>query len=273
MSLMKRASSTPPSARMRALRGSSNSTRPLGGGAMLASLALHAAAVGGMVWATWFRASPGDERAAMSLTFAAPQEADASQDPAPETLPPLDWREPTTAEVVELPFELTPADETRFDPQFTEVHEPTQAIARWMNTPWSKLAGGTATSAPASGGAGELQVAVLAPATQPPQPDPLAETPPPVSQLQLAQLIHRPDPHYPNASLRLREQGTTLLRLHVNEAGVVRDVVVVRSSGSQRLDRAAAEGVKSWRFEPARRDGTAIATSVLHQVTFTLGES
>lgn len=269
-------SSPRPLARRRARLASSDATRSLGGGALLASLAIHALAVGGVVWATWFRTTPGDGQPAMSFEFAAAQETDAAQEPSPEPLPPLDWREPTAAEVVELPFEFTPADETRFDPQLTEVREPTRAIARWMDTPWTKLAGGASTSAPASGGAGELQVAALAPSPQPAQPDPLAQTPPPeqpTSRLQFAQLIHRPDPQYPRASLRLREHGTTLLRLHVDEGGAVRDVEVVRSSGSQRLDRAAAEGVKSWRFEPARRDGAAIPTSVLHQITFTLGAS
>lgn len=273
---MKLASSSTPCVRRRAPRAPSDSTRPIGRGAMLASLALHAAAVGGMVWATWFHASPGDARAAMSFTFGAPAEADANPAPAPEPLPPLDWLEPTTAEVVELPFELTPTDESRFDPQLVEVHEPTRAIARWMNTPWAAPAGGATTSAPASGGEQPLEVAVIDSVSQPPQPDPLAQAAAPedsTSQLEFAQLTHGPDPEYPRASLRLREHGATLLRIHVSEAGAVRDVEVVRSSGSQRLDRAAAEGVKSWRFEPARRDGNPIPTSVLHQITFTLGES
>ncbi len=244
--------------------------RRFGSSAFLLSLALHASAVGGLVWATWFHARPGDGRAPLAFAIAPAQDFEPSREPAPEPLPPLEWREPTSAELVELPFELQPADESRFDPQLSEVREPTRAIARWMDTPWIATAGGEQTSAPESGGAAELAVAP-APPVEPRQPEAEAE-PPPQSLLAHAQLVHAPAPQYPRAALRLREQGAALLRIHVGLDGVVIDVELVRSSGSQRLDRAAAEGVKAWRFEPARRDGAPIATSVLHQVTFTLGE-
>ncbi len=243
----------------------------MGSSAFLLSLALHATAVGGLVLATWFRTQPGAGRAAMAFSIAPAEDLDSAHDAAPEPLPPLDWQEPTSAEVVELPVELQPADESRFDPQLREVHEPARAIARWMDTPWSGPAGGRQVSAPESGGVGELAV-VVAPPTAP-QPPVDAEEPPPPRETQLthALLVHSPAPQYPRSSLRLREHGAALLRIHVGVDGAVLDVELVRSSGSQRLDRAAADGVRAWRFEPARRDGTPIATSVLHQVTFTLG--
>lgn len=246
--------------------------RRFGSSAFVLSVALHAAAVGGMVWATWFHPRPGDGRAAMAFSIAPAADLDLSHAPAPEPLPPLDWQEPTSAELVELPVEVQVADESRFDPQLREVREPARAIARWMNTPWSAPAGGEQISAPESGGAGELAVAP-APPSEPQPPEPAVTTPPAPAESQLAHavLVHSPAPQYPRASLRMREEGAALLRIHVSPQGAVLDVEIVRSSGSQRLDRAAAEGVKAWRFEPARRDGEAIATSVLHQVTFTLG--
>jgi protein TonB len=37
---------------------------------------------------------------------------------------------------------------------------------------------------------------------------------------------------------------------------------VIRSSGYSRLDAAAREGVRRWRFKPAMRDGVPMAASV-----------
>ncbi len=58
-------------------------------------------------------------------------------------------------------------------------------------------------------------------------------------------------PPYPPVSIRLGEEGTTRLRVTVGDDGVPTDAVVDQTSGSQRLDDAAASFVKSaWRWEP-----------------------
>ncbi|TXI29325.1 MAG: energy transducer TonB, partial [Ottowia sp.] len=46
------------------------------------------------------------------------------------------------------------------------------------------------------------------------------------------------------------------------------DVRVVERSGERDLDRAAVNAVRQWRFEPAMRNGKAIATSVKVPVDF-----
>ncbi len=67
-------------------------------------------------------------------------------------------------------------------------------------------------------------------------------------------------PPYPAASRRLREEGDVRLSVHIDEAGRVTDVKLVRSSGSPRLDAAAIETVKKWRFKPATVEGRPTAS-------------
>ena len=77
-------------------------------------------------------------------------------------------------------------------------------------------------------------------------------------------------PAYPSAPRRLGIQGTTLLRVHVLADGKIGDVLVDRSAGHPDLDRAAAEAVRRWRFEPARRGADPVAMWVLLPVEFRL---
>jgi periplasmic protein TonB len=77
-------------------------------------------------------------------------------------------------------------------------------------------------------------------------------------------------PSYPNNARRLGIQGTTLLSVFVAIDGRVADVVVKQSAGHPDLDQAAADAVKRWRFEPARRGSEAVAMWVLLPVEFRL---
>jgi protein TonB len=77
-------------------------------------------------------------------------------------------------------------------------------------------------------------------------------------------------PAYPAAPRRLGIQGTVLLRVHVLADGRIGDILVERSAGHHDLDHAAAEAVRGWRFEPARRGADAIAMWVLLPVEFRL---
>lgn len=71
---------------------------------------------------------------------------------------------------------------------------------------------------------------------------------------------NRVEPVYPATSRRLGEEGTTRLRVMVDESGRPRDVQVQASSGFARLDQAAIEAVKRWRFVAAT-DGTRSVSS------------
>jgi protein TonB len=72
-------------------------------------------------------------------------------------------------------------------------------------------------------------------------------------------------PPYPPISVRLGEQGTTLMLVHITTEGNVDDCKVEKGSGSDRLDAAACEFVKArWRWSPPTNQGapTAVSTRV-----------
>jgi protein TonB len=79
-----------------------------------------------------------------------------------------------------------------------------------------------------------------------------------------------PAPPYPEDAWRARIQGRVVLKVTVEGSGTVSDVAVHASSGSSSLDDAALTTVRTWRFEPARRRGTAVAHDVLVPVRFTI---
>ncbi|MCE9650475.1 MAG: energy transducer TonB [Parvibaculum sp.] len=78
-------------------------------------------------------------------------------------------------------------------------------------------------------------------------------------------------PDYPPAARRMGEEGTVQLLLYVREDGTVQDTRIDKSSGSAKLDQAAArEALRSWRFVPAKNAGTAVAAWFRFAVTFRL---
>jgi periplasmic protein TonB len=63
-------------------------------------------------------------------------------------------------------------------------------------------------------------------------------------------------PDYPDASRRLGEQGSVVLQVLIGTDGRVVDAKILQSSGYQRLDEAAIDGVKNdYRFVPGTVDG------------------
>ena len=85
-----------------------------------------------------------------------------------------------------------------------------------------------------------------------------------------AAYLHNPVPDYPSVSRRLGEQGKVLLRVQVTVDGAAGSVALQTSSGSTRLDQAALEAVKKWRFVPAKRGGQAVSASVVVPVSFSI---
>jgi protein TonB len=77
-------------------------------------------------------------------------------------------------------------------------------------------------------------------------------------------------PSYPSSARRLGIQGMTTLRIYVAADGRVAEVLIQESAGHPDLDNAAAEAVKRWRFEPARRGTAAVGVWVLLPVEFRL---
>ncbi len=77
-----------------------------------------------------------------------------------------------------------------------------------------------------------------------------------------------PPPRYPPAALRRGDSGTVLVRVEVDTAGMPAGVALVKRSGSRDLDRAAMEAVREWRFQPAQRNGKAVASSLVIPIDF-----
>ncbi len=75
---------------------------------------------------------------------------------------------------------------------------------------------------------------------------------------------------YPHESLKAREQGTVMLLVLVGVDGTVQDIRVEKSSGFARLDRAARDAVKQWKFNPARHGGVTQSAWAKVPISFTL---
>lgn len=91
-----------------------------------------------------------------------------------------------------------------------------------------------------------------------PEPIPVAPAPAAVTQTRSSpKLLASDKPDYPAAARRNGEQGTTQLEVCVGANGRVTSVAVARSSGSSRLDDAAAKWIRGERFQPAKVNGAA----------------
>ena len=77
------------------------------------------------------------------------------------------------------------------------------------------------------------------------------------SELALA-CPERPAPAYPAVSRRLGETGKVVLRVELDEQGLVASARIETASGYERLDQAALAAVRTWRCTPPRRDGQPV---------------
>ncbi len=80
----------------------------------------------------------------------------------------------------------------------------------------------------------------------------------------------RTAPNYPALSRRLGETGTAILRVELDERGHVSAAHVATGSGFARLDEAALAAVKTWRCNPAQRNGQTVRAVALQPFKFLL---
>lgn len=85
-----------------------------------------------------------------------------------------------------------------------------------------------------------------------------------------AAYLQNPPPVYPPLARRMGEQGRVLLRVRVAADGLAHQVELKTSSGSPRLDHAALDTVKRWRFVPARQGDQSVAAWVVVPISFSL---
>ena len=251
---------------------------------IVASLLLHAAAYGGIAMIPKFTSVR--ER----VLIADLVEPDPAP-PAPVVARPRpkapDRRPVTPPKPVEMPLPaMTPP------PAEPKVEEPppapppiVQEPAPAPVAPSPTVAASRATApidAPATSASDKVPVSAPAPAitapppwTAPPTTAPAASAvaalpPDGVTQTAVPRGGYQVRPSYPSNARRLGIQGTTLLSVFVAVDGHVADVVVKQSAGHPDLDQAAADAVKRWRFDPARRGSEAVAMWVLLPVEFRL---
>lgn len=82
--------------------------------------------------------------------------------------------------------------------------------------------------------------------------------------------LDNPKPEYPRMARRLGEEGTVLLHVFVSAEGEPQTIELHRSSGSPRLDRAARDTVRHWKFVPARKGDRPVAAWVIVPIRFVL---
>jgi TonB family protein len=80
-----------------------------------------------------------------------------------------------------------------------------------------------------------------------------------------------PHPPYPEEARQLRQAGQVLLRVKVDDQGVVESVELAKSSGYPLLDESALQTVEhQWKFQPARLAGVAVTSTVDVPIVFSL---
>ncbi len=82
-------------------------------------------------------------------------------------------------------------------------------------------------------------------------------------------VIYDTTPEFSEEARKAKYQGTVILWLLVGEDGRVRDIRVQRSLGMG-LDQKAVETVRTWRFEPGKKDGHPVPVQISVEVNFRL---
>ena len=98
------------------------------------------------------------------------------------------------------------------------------------------------------------------------EPGPVEETP----VYWKLKLVDMRPPVYPPRCLRMGIEGRVRVRVLVGENGKVQEATLDRSSGESALDESALEAVRTWRFEPARRNGVPVRAWAIVPVEFKL---
>jgi len=164
----------------------------------------------------------------------APKTAVAAAAPAPAPKPAAEAR----TKVAAAPANATPA--------------PTKVAMASIPTP-STVSDATYPSALSSSSADHAAVAL--PPVAAPQPEPPAEADPGLIQIKSVQ------PDFPGVVVKRVRKGNVEVHFEVEPNGTVSDAVVVESS-NHRLNDAAIDAIKQWRFKPTPMSHTAAVNLV-----------
>jgi len=212
--------------------GAGRATRPQRTVGLLGAVALHVAVVGALLTYQPTRQALLDA-APIMIDLIVPPKVEAPKPPAPAELP---KPRPVARKAVRMP-------------------EPPPIITAPAEAPSPVVAPAPPPAPP--------PIEVVAP--PPPAP------PPPLTEpVYRADYLNNPAPSYPVLSRRYGEEGRVVLRVRVNTRGGADEVQVNRSSGFVRLDDAARDAVRRWKFVPARRGAEPVPAWVLIPISFRL---
>ena len=82
--------------------------------------------------------------------------------------------------------------------------------------------------------------------------------------------LYKPDPEYTREAARDGIEGRLRFWIVVDAQGNVSDIQEMSDPLGDGLDKSAMDTVKSWKFEPAKRDGVPVPVRVMVEVSFRL---
>lgn len=223
-------------------------------GACAVSLALHGLAAGAFAWSLGggepavVRLPSGPDPLTLPLggVYALPApaagpaaEAEAEPAPAARGEPPVDFPLPDLAHLLPRGGPEEPAPPPLRCPAGPEPPAPGAPVLLPVGDP--PVAAASAAAAPS-----------------------FAERPGVVDGVPV---VERVPPEYPPRAVRQGQEGTVLLRVDLDAAGLPLAVAVERSSGHRLLDQAALAAVRRWRFAAGR------AGRILQPVRFRLADA
>jgi protein TonB len=143
-----------------------------------------------------------------------------------------------------------------FETEPVQIAEPTPvADGQLMGLGCAREQGPGCVGAPAANMPGQCTGRLLASDTPPNSRGEGARVPPPV---------------YPVSLRRAGKDGTVVLLAHIDSSGWVCSAIVSRGAGDARLDAAALENVRQWKFVPATKAGEPVEALKFFRVTFSL---
>jgi len=209
---------------------------------------------------------------ALSLVLCAHLAVFAALRPQPESLPAETPPEPIMISLLNAP-QITPQKPLPPAPPMAKAQKPAK---KQVKTPIAKPVAEQA-SQPVTPAAEQTSAPVAEQQTNPTNNKPVLSVAEGAADTQAYQspnfnaaYLNNPAPNYPSISRRLGEEGLVLLNVQVTADGAADSVELQTGSGSSRLDQAALEAVKKWRFTPAKRGDQAVSASVVVPVRFSL---
>lgn len=167
----------------------------------------------------------------------------------------------------------TPADATTLFVDFIAPPPPKEEQPRRLAPPMPRVAERPSPQQLVAEAPVSAATDAVAP---PPKPAPAAEpAAAPAGPLVLSSELavacpERTAPLYPMLSRRQGETGTVVLRVELDEQGLVTSARIDNGSGFERLDNAALAAVKTWRCQPPRRNGQAVRAVARQPFKFSL---